>query len=347
MAFCDKVDFMFFAGSFVLDLEEFSQQRGWDALDLFELTGMDSHELRKAGCTVDFQTIERIFKKLKGPQSEYIGLEMGDLINLRATAFVDQIMESCSTVQEAFEFAIGYSRLISDSMDCQLSIEEDQFEVTFALHPKWSLCDDFAIRQNLELALLCAQKSLQRLTEKKYHPKQVNFHFPKTGKPGEYFRRFNCPVRFNQAISSIVFERHVLEESALGQNLGLRERLTLEADSLLHKLPLDDPWSNAFQKSILTRLAQSEFQIEAVASDLHLSPRTLQRRLKEQGKTFKQAQNELRFQLVKKLMQHHRYSLDEVAWMTGFSEASTLIRAFKNFEGVTPKQFQIQQETTT
>ncbi|MYM56292.1 AraC family transcriptional regulator ligand-binding domain-containing protein [Thalassovita mangrovi] len=77
-------------------------------------------------------------------------------------------------------------------------------------------------------------------------------------------------------------------------------------------------------------------QLSEVAAALAMGPRTLQRRLSDQGKTYQELVNDARRQLAQQLVSETRYSLSEIAFLTGFSEQSAFTRAFKRWSGQTP-----------
>ena len=93
------------------------------------------------------------------------------------------------------------------------------------------------------------------------------------------------------------------------------------------------------KKSILKNITPTSFNILHVAHDLNLTPRTLQRKLKAEHTTFKQVQNEMRLQLVKKFMGQGFDNLDEIAYLVGYSESSALIRGFKSWTGQSPGKY--------
>ena len=331
---------MFFNGAFVLDIANFANHQGLKRERLLHSAGFDEAQLKKEGFLVDYDCISRVFKTIqKEIDLPCFGLQMGEQINLIATKYVDQLMDHSSNVQEAFEAAIAFSKLISDSMECSLELSKDYFKVNFDLNPNWALQDDYAIIQNLDMALICAKNSLQRLTQHEYFPTEVNFSYPKPKKRSMHYRLFNCHLNFNVPVSSIVFNRHLLQQPTLGKQHGLLEQLKEQANQLLASFPNESPLVSQVKKSILKNIAPTSFHIVHVANDLQMTSRTLQRKLKAEGRTFKEIQSELRLRLVVKLMNNGFKHLDEIAYFVGYSESSALIRAFKAWTGQSPKKY--------
>jgi AraC-like DNA-binding protein len=79
--------------------------------------------------------------------------------------------------------------------------------------------------------------------------------------------------------------------------------------------------------------------MEDIAKRLGLSVRSLHRRLSEDGFSFKLLTDQTRHELAEGLLKDQRYSIAEIAFVTGFSEQSAFTRAFKRWSGATPAQF--------
>ncbi|SFH62543.1 AraC family transcriptional regulator [Albimonas pacifica] len=85
------------------------------------------------------------------------------------------------------------------------------------------------------------------------------------------------------------------------------------------------------------RLSDGAPSLAEVAAGLGMGARTLQRRLSERGLTFQALVDEARRRLAQELVAGSRYSLAEIAFLTGFSEQSAFTRAFKRWSGRSPR----------
>jgi AraC-like DNA-binding protein len=84
--------------------------------------------------------------------------------------------------------------------------------------------------------------------------------------------------------------------------------------------------------------------LDEVARKLHLSTRTLKRRLAEQGASFSQVLDEVRRQRALLLLEDRRLAIDEVAGRLGYSDAANFTRAFRRWTGQTPAAFRSPRE---
>jgi AraC-like DNA-binding protein len=76
-----------------------------------------------------------------------------------------------------------------------------------------------------------------------------------------------------------------------------------------------------------------------VARKIALSPRTLQRRLKEQSLDFKGLVDDTRRRFSLNYLKDPQHTLTEIAYLLGYSEVSAFNRAFKRWTGTTPVSY--------
>ena len=77
-----------------------------------------------------------------------------------------------------------------------------------------------------------------------------------------------------------------------------------------------------------------------IAEKLHMSPRSLQRRLHSEGTSFAELLSELRRDLALRYLRDQRIAIAEVGFLLGFLDVSAFHRAFKRWTGSTPAEYQ-------
>jgi AraC-like DNA-binding protein len=90
---------------------------------------------------------------------------------------------------------------------------------------------------------------------------------------------------------------------------------------------------------IIERLPKSSANIDAIADELNIGSKTLERRLAERGESFSRLLDETRQKAAKHYLEATDLRLSEVAYMVGYTEPAALARAFKRWTGETPNQF--------
>ncbi|MCR9254168.1 MAG: AraC family transcriptional regulator [bacterium] len=291
---------------------------------------------------VSFQVMDEILcKAIEKSNNDAFGLHLAEYNLLKATESVDSIMGASMDINEAFQNAVEYSKLISNSMNCEMNdVGSNQFSVIFNFHPEWILCSSLARRHNLETALVSAVKSLQALTGFKYFPVLVRLPHSRTNYLSEYYRIFNCNIEFNQSKAEIIFDLTLLNKPVQTADFGLLQILKLNAQKEIEESISHDQITDKVKKLILEYLSvQMPIDHTLIADQLETSSRTLQRRLKENGTSFKSLYNELKLRLALRHLLDDQLSIEATAYLVGYSEPSALIRAFKKWKGVTPKQY--------
>jgi AraC-like DNA-binding protein len=90
---------------------------------------------------------------------------------------------------------------------------------------------------------------------------------------------------------------------------------------------------------IWSALSEGRPRLEHVASALQLPPRTLQRRLAEERTSLHREVDAIRRAMAIAMLRDREISLDEIAFLLGYAEPSTLFRAFQRWTGRTPHQY--------
>lgn len=286
------------------------------------------------------QIVSLLEKAVRLSGDPHFGLHLGEFFDLKATQAVDLIMDNSPTVREAFQNAVHFSRLISDSMDCSIQEWEDRFQVDFEFNPDWAIQPQVAIRHNLDTALVCAFKSLHRLTSQTHFPSLLQLPYPKPKLINEYYRIFNCRVEYNCEKAAIIFHRRLLDESIASQNRGLLEALLENARKELSDLPSNPEITTRVKKAILAYLQKGEFpDIDELAQSLNLGVRTLQRQLRAEAQSFNKLIISIKMDLAIRHFCDNKHSVEEVAYLLGYAEPSSFIRAFRRCKGQSPKRY--------
>lgn len=111
------------------------------------------------------------------------------------------------------------------------------------------------------------------------------------------------------------------------------------ADALLAELERNPTLRSRIEAYLIKHLHRGEVTMETVAVELAMSRQTLYRRLREEGVTFAQIHDDFRRQMALDYLGAKKASVNETAYLVGFSEASAFVRAFRRWTGMTPLAF--------
>jgi AraC-like DNA-binding protein len=150
-----------------------------------------------------------------------------------------------------------------------------------------------------------------------------------------YEGHFGCAVRFNAPRSALFFRGADLDRPFQTHHADLLGMLAPQLDAELATRQADDPRDQV--KAVLRRsLAGRRPELRDVARELAASPRTLQRRLEDLGVSYHQVLEEARRDLASHYLLQSTLELAEIAYLLGYEDANSFVRAFNRWEGVPP-----------
>src|SRR6266508_1953262 len=154
-----------------------------------------------------------------------------------------------------------------------------------------------------------------------------------------YEAHFRCPARFDARRNTIVFRKADLDRPFITHNADLFAAVAPQLEAELAQALASKTISEQVKGVLKRLLAGRRPGIEDVASELHVSSRTLQRRLTEAGVTFQQLMQEARRELARHYLKHSSLELNQTAYLLGYEDAHSFFRAFHGWEGSSPGEW--------
>jgi len=260
-----------------------------------------------------------------------VGLHLGAHFPIFKGQVLEYLFLSSPTFGEGLKRAIAYQRLLSDAANAEI-IERD--DGIFLKQMLWSR----KLGHLNECAAVGVVKFFSFVTDGAFMPLEVHFSHDQHGDMREYERVFGCQVKFSMPAVGILFDRKVMDLPSAHHEpelLQLHERLASEQIARLEKQDLVTQVS----RLIAELLESGHANLEEVAVRLGIKPRQLRTRLADAGTNFNQLVAEYRCKLAKRLLAGTDETIDEIVYLTGFSEPSTFYRAFKRWVGMTPIEY--------
>jgi AraC-like DNA-binding protein len=183
----------------------------------------------------------------------------------------------------------------------------------------------------------------QRGTGRPLHAKRVEFQRAPAHRE-MYESHFRCPVKFKATQNALIFSKSDIDLPFVTYNADLLATVAPQLEAELTE-QLAEKTLTAQAKGILKQLLAGQRPgIQDLARELHLSTRTLQRRLTEQGITFQRLLDEARHELARHYLLHSSRELNETAYLLGYEDANSFFRAFHHWEGISPGQWRLLQK---
>jgi AraC-like DNA-binding protein len=169
-------------------------------------------------------------------------------------------------------------------------------------------------------------------------PLTVGFRRPEPPFRALYEEIFRCPVAFAQPANCLTFSHADAQRPLVSADARAAEWLEFGARSALERV--DDGGVTARVRTRLERMLQGdEPTLAAVASQLCLSERTLQRRLSAEGQSFRRVLDDTRRDVAQRSLAAGKRNLTELAYLLGFEDSNSFYRSFRRWTGTTPESW--------
>jgi len=261
-----------------------------------------------------------------------LGLHVAAEIDIRAIGILFYLTGSSRTVSEALENLARYSRTTNEALVVEISQQKD--EVILAIRQVQEF--DEVHRQFFELLVLWFIRMLHKETNRDFTLLRVTFTHARNTDLREVHRLLRCPVDFAQAVDSWVLPQRVMDLPIVSEDSQLLQILTAHADDLLAERHSATGLQSMVANQLASLLPSGESRAAVVARQLGMSPRSFTRHLAEEGTTFGEILDRLRQRLAARYLTDDRMSVQQIAWLLGYSEVGAFNHAYKRWTGTTP-----------
>ena len=168
-----------------------------------------------------------------------------------------------------------------------------------------------------------------------WQPLEVCFRHDAPADPGAYQRFFEAaPLRFNAPHNALIFSTAWLAKPVQLADPLLRQHLLQHIEDM-RRYSNKDFREKAYQ-TLLFLLGSQRCTLDELASHFAMHQRTLNRRLKDSGTSYRELYAEARHQTARQLLCDTRSSIEYIAALLGYSDVTAFNRAFSRWEGAPP-----------
>jgi AraC-like DNA-binding protein len=169
-------------------------------------------------------------------------------------------------------------------------------------------------------------------------PLELSMRYVWPGEQAAYERHFGCPVVCGAAEDSLTLAAGDLDKPLPTANRQIAATLDKVLAEQLAHLDKNNVVARC-KASLLEQLSAGELSETDMAGQLHMSRRTLQRKLAEAEITYQRLVDETRRDLALRYIEDPRHSIVDITFMLGFSQQSAFTRAFKRWTGAAPTEY--------
>ena len=264
---------------------------------------------------------------------ETVGLKAGRFANLKTFQLLGPAMWFTRKPLDGLETMLRYFRLITDVGGFTLLKTKTGYSLKARIRSGLILSNANVDAFLSALVTICRQLYGHHFAPSQVHT--IRHHLTNTAYHEQFFR---CPVTFGCAAIELLFDREMMETPS-NDFSGFHYGVTGKA--LAEHLSLVDGDQFEFQVGVLIKqnLTDSEGLMAQVCQQLHMSERTLLRKLALRGVNFRKLTESCRQELALDYLTHSDLPLTDITHTLGFSSYQNFSRAFKRWSGETPNAF--------
>lgn len=262
-------------------------------------------------------------------QDPDIGLHVGALMPPFRGQIIEYLFLSSPTFGEGLQRTINYYHILTDAMTCFFVQRDQQAMITGLQHP---------VRHYLECAIVILLQFLRHVSDGEFKPLAIHLPHAQGASAAEYQHVYGCPVHLGMSDGAIIFDARLLDRPSMAaepQLLAVHEHLAAQRLAELSQRHL----IHQIEQQLGGLLEQGNVQLDQVATRLGKAPRQLRSELSRINLTFTDVVANYRERLASHLLARTQEPIDQIVYLTGFSEPSAFTRAFKRWTGETPTAY--------
>ena len=326
-------------------LLDFAVSKGADRQTLLKRSGIRAEELNQQDNRVLVSRyVELIEAAAELTNEPAIALQFGEAVRMQEISIVSLICEACETTIEVGRQLNRYAALVVDDGGEPATLMraiwkdngvwlEGPSEI-FTNNPLIAEAEFARLVWNARV-MFAGSAEFQKLK----FPRIMHFMHAEPGYRAEHERVFQAPVVFGSYWNAMLIDAEFLSLKQPPVNRYVFGVLSTRAEALLKELENSKTTRGRVESLLMPVLHTGDANMDGIAEKLGLSRQTLYRQLKAEGVTFEQVLDELRHKLALHFLSGQKVSVNETAYLVGFSDPAAFSRAFKRWTGKSPRAY--------
>ena len=321
---------------FVAYVRDYLLDRDIDPDPVFAEAGIESLKHEEFDCPLPVYKVATLFDlAARYSNNPCMGMNMGRDYHYESSSLLILAMLAAPSVEEGLKCLHRYDKYVDTGIETRFDFNLPLAEFGARL----LISDEIKGDQINEYLMAFIMQALSAATRKRLPVRHVWFHHRSEQNRTALEEFFGAPVAFSQSCNKIFFDRSFLQEPFFTSNSLLFEVLGNAMKTYYTSVTEQNSFADLVSREIIRCGSEDASNVEKIASRLAVSPRTLRRRLAEEGYSFQEAKKLARRNRAKYFLSHTRMSLSEIAYELGYSELSAFSRAFRNWVGETPQNY--------
>jgi AraC-like DNA-binding protein len=247
---------------------------------------------------------------------------------------------SAPTVRQAMSFAAHFGRLTFSFFTFEFTVEGKRASFSMADPPP---IEQALIDLYLDRDISAAVVAFSTLRDQAFPTEEIHLTHDGHGRRQDYRDYFGCDLVFSSAPGRLVFSSAILDEPLPQGDPESSEHFQQQCQMMIARLTSQSHFVDDVRMMILARPGYFP-DIDFLAEKMSMSVRTLRRRLREEGSSYRELLDEIRFGLARDYLTDTRLPLEEISELLGYSEPGNFSHAFRRWSGQSPRLYR--QELT-
>jgi AraC-like DNA-binding protein len=262
-----------------------------------------------------------------------LGLRAAALFRIEDLDLVGYVTRHSMNLLDALQNFSRYSRLLGDTADCRVERGGGRIDVSIGRSGGRAY---LAAASDLLAGIVV--RLVRQLFSTAPPPLEVRLPRPRPSDASPYRRFFGAPVSFGAPVASVSYPDTAAKIERVDADRRLGELLRWQADAALAGLPPDGDLPARLRAHLAAHL-EAASDARAAALHLRMSERTLRRRLRDSGTSYRQLVDEVRRERALALFDEGGHKVTEVATSVGFADVSAFARAFRRWTHKRPHEY--------
>lgn len=317
-------------------LATFAQQRGVEMQPLLHKHGLSIESISTPGARMTATQYGQLLVDVDTlTDDDGFWFRFGQQLNFPAYDVLGQVMLGCNTLRQAMHILAKYYQLLSCGSELVCVEEGDSLCIHIYRQGDIEARVSF-IRSELLVSVIF--NGILVMLADRGEKLRFEFDYRKPRHASLYHKYLNRNCVFSATQSKVIIPAEYLSRPGVHPNPVMLKILVKQCDQLLGQLQSHQSIS-AQARTAIAAIPGHYPTASSVAQKIGLSPRTLSRRLKEQGTTFQLLVNEVKTQRAVNYLQTTEMSIEQVATLVGFSDSANFRRAFVSWTGMLPSDY--------
>jgi AraC-like DNA-binding protein len=310
------------------------QELGIRSEDIVRRAGLPAGLFQQEKVFLSTEELFAFYRGVAGASGDpAIGLKLGTEERLELYDPVCIAALCARSFRDALERIARYKQLVCPE-EIRIAERRDECAVQFV----WLFAGDKEPTLLTDLCFAWTVAIGQRGTGLAINPRRIELLRPEAHR-AMYQTHFRCSVEFGARQNVLVFDRADVARPFVTYNADLLAAVAPQLEAELSVRRARNPLSEQVKRILKRLLAGQRPGLEAVAEELRVSTRTLQRRLTAEGVSFQRLMEDARRELARHYLSQASLELNETAYLLGYEDANSFFRAFHQWEGTSPGEW--------